>query len=43
MRANAAKPKKKSGLLARLEEAQRKQQAMLREQERQRNKKGGRK
>ena len=42
MRANAAKPKKKSGFLARLEEAQRKQQAMLREQERQRGKKGGR-
>lgn len=43
MRANAAKPKKKSGFLARLEEAQRQQQAMLREQERQRGKKGGRK
>lgn len=40
MRANASKPKKKSGFMARLEEAQRKQQAMLREQERQR---GGRK
>ena len=36
MKANAAKPKKKSGFMARLEEAQRKQQAMLREQERQR-------
>ena len=43
MRANASKPKKKSGFMARLEEAQRKQQAMLREQERQRSKKGGRK
>ena len=30
---NAKKPKKKSGFMARLEEAQRKQQAMLREQE----------
>lgn len=42
MKANAAKPKKKSGFMARLEEAQRKQQAMLREQEKQRGKKGGR-
>lgn len=42
MRANAAKPKKKSGFMARLEEAQRKQQAMLREQERQRGKKNNR-
>lgn len=42
MKANAAKPQKKSGLMARLEEAQRKQQAMLREQEKQRTKKGGR-
>lgn len=42
MRANAAKPKKKSGFMARLEEAQRQQQAMLREQEKQRAKKGGR-
>lgn len=33
---NAKKPKKKSGFMARLEEAQRKQQAMLREQEKQR-------
>ncbi len=33
MKANAAKPKKKSGLMARLEEAQRQQQAMLREQQ----------
>lgn len=39
MKANAAKPKKKSGFMARLEEAQRKQQAMLREQEKQRGKK----
>lgn len=36
MKANAAKPKKKSGFMARLEEAQRKQQAMLREQQKQR-------
>jgi len=42
MKANAAKPKKKSGFMARLEEAQRKQQAMMREQEKQRGKKGGR-
>lgn len=42
MRENARKPKKKSGFMARLEEAQRKQQAMLREQEKQRAKKGGR-
>lgn len=42
MRANAKNPKKKSGFMARLEEAQRKQQAMLREQEKQRAKKGGR-
>lgn len=42
MRANAAKPKKKSGFMARLEEAQRRQQAMLREQEKQRGKKGNR-
>lgn len=33
MAANAAKPKKKSGFMARLEEAQRKQQAALREQQ----------
>lgn len=43
MAANAAKPKKKSGFMARLEEAQRKQQAMLREQEKQRGKRAGRK
>lgn len=34
MRENAKKPRKKSGFMARLEEAQRQQQAMLREQER---------
>ena len=34
MAANAKKPKKKSGFMARLEEAQRKQQAMMREQQR---------
>lgn len=39
MKANAKKPKKKSGFMARLEEAQRQQQAMLREQEKQRAKK----
>lgn len=33
MRENAKKPRKKSGFMARLEEAQRQQQAMLREQE----------
>ena len=33
MKANAAKPRKKSGWMARLEEAQRKQQAILREQQ----------
>lgn len=33
LKANAAKPKKKSGFMARLEEAQRRQQAMLREQQ----------
>lgn len=38
MRENAKKPKKKSGFMARLEEAQRQQQAMLREQEKQRAK-----
>ena len=36
MMENAAKPKKKSGFMARLEEAQRKQQAMLREQQKNR-------
>ncbi len=39
MRENAKKPRKKSGFMARLEEAQRQQQAMLREQEK--RKKGG--
>lgn len=34
MRENAKRPRKKSGFMARLEEAQRQQQAMLREQER---------
>lgn len=42
MRENARKPKKKSGFMARLEAAQRQQQAMLREQEKQRAKKGKR-
>ena len=42
MRENAKKPRKKSGFMARLEEAQRKQQALLREQEKQRAKKGRR-
>ncbi len=35
---NKKKPRKKSGFMARLEEAQKKQQAMLREQQKQRNK-----
>lgn len=39
MKANAAKPRKKSGFMARLEEAQRQQQAMMREQQK---RKGGR-
>ncbi len=39
MKANAAKPRKKSGFLARLEEAQRKQQAAMREQQRKQSKK----
>lgn len=39
MLANAKKPRKKSGFMARLEEAQRKQQAMLREQQKQQAKK----
>lgn len=39
MKENAKKPRKKSGFMARLEEAQRQQQAMLREQEK--RKKGG--
>lgn len=38
MAENAKKPKKKSGFMARLEEAQRQQQAMLREQQK---RKGG--
>lgn len=38
MKANAAKPRKKSGWMARLEEAQRKQQAILREQHKQKRK-----
>ena len=38
MAENAKKPKKKSGFMARLEEAQRQQQAMLREQEKRKNK-----
>ena len=42
MKANAAKPKKKSGLMARLEEAQRKQQQMLREQQEQQRKRSNR-
>lgn len=39
MAENARKPKKKSGFMARLEEAQRRQQAMLKEQQKQKNKK----
>ncbi|MCM1255126.1 MAG: membrane protein insertase YidC [Duncaniella sp.] len=39
MAENAKKPKKKSGFMARLEEAQRRQQAMLREQQKQKGKK----
>ena len=39
MAENARKPKKKSGFMARLEEMQRQQQAMLREQQKQRGKK----
>ena len=42
MAANAAKPKKKSGFMARLEEAQRQQQAMQREQEKRRGNSKGR-
>ena len=38
MKENAKKPKKKSGFMARLEEAQRQQQAMLREQQKQQGK-----
>ena len=37
MAENAKKPKKKSGFMARLEEAQRQQQAMLREQQKRKN------
>ena len=35
---NQKKPRKKSGFMARLEEAQRQQQAMLREQQKRKNK-----
>jgi YidC/Oxa1 family membrane protein insertase len=42
MKEAALKPKKKSGFMARLEEAQRQQQAMLREQQKAQNKKGNR-
>lgn len=38
MKENAKKPRKKSGFMARLEEAQRRQQQLLKEQERQRGK-----
>ncbi len=38
LEANKKKPRKKSGFMARLEEAQKQQQAMLREQQKQRNK-----
>ena len=38
MAENAKKPRKKSGFMARLEEAQRQQQQMLREQQKQRSK-----
>ena len=38
MAANAKKPKKKSGFMARLEEMQKQQQAMLREQEKRKGK-----
>lgn len=38
MAENAKKPKKKSGFLARLEEAQKRQEAMLREQQKRRGK-----
>lgn len=40
MAENAKKPKKKSGFMARLEEAQRQQQAMLAEQQRRKNNNG---
>ena len=39
MKENAKKPRKKSGFMARLEEAQRQQQAMLREQQKRKGKK----
>ncbi|MDE7180745.1 MAG: membrane protein insertase YidC [Muribaculaceae bacterium] len=39
MKENAKKPKKKSGFMARMEELQKQQQAMLREQEKQKGKK----
>ena len=39
MAENARKPRKKSGFMARLEEAQRQQQAMLREQQKQQGRK----
>ncbi len=42
MMENAKKPKKKSGFMARLEEAQRKQQAMIREQQKQQQGRKGR-
>lgn len=42
MRENARKPRKKSAWMQRLEEAQRQQQAMLRERERQQAKSGKR-
>lgn len=42
MAENAKKPKKKSGFMARLEEAQRQQQAMLAEQQRRKNNSKGR-
>lgn len=42
MEANAKKPRKKNGWMARLEEAQRQQQAMMREQEKQKAKKNRR-
>jgi YidC/Oxa1 family membrane protein insertase len=38
MLSNSKKPRKKSGFMARLEEAQRQQQAMLREQQKKQNK-----
>jgi YidC/Oxa1 family membrane protein insertase len=41
MEANAKKPRKKSGFMARLEEAQRQQEALLREQRKQQAKHNG--